>query len=280
MALSESMQPQISILITYRWLRLNGLSSTILPQHVVDLISAHFLPSDAELFSNELTVNIAIVGDDVADKIGMIYSYIHDYHCSATLDAPHLDQLRRQNERQTLRFQKAVQLSATKRVSISMHCLSEQQRSALSDGDVLTVDAVMFCFNLCHQSSLQSLKSWYREIVKLRRPRNGQNDVKPFVPLLVGTHFGAFRERLANHRISVMEQARKYAAKMGAALLFVETEPMQQINIKELFLITLSRHYHFDANIPSVSGSKLPVIEYHDHSKQSKATQVVILLIF
>ena len=131
-------------------------------------------------------------------------------------------------------------------------------------------DAVILCFNLCLESSLHSLGRWYRSMLRLRRLQSGCLAKRPLIGLLVGTHFVSFRRSLSKHRISVTEQARKYAAKMGAALLFVETASMQQINIKELFLIALSRHYHFDANIASVSGGKLPLIEYHDVTASSK----------
>lgn len=272
MALSLGLDARISMLITNRWLRLNGLDSGSLPQRVVDLIIAHCTALDGGGPSSSLTVNVLVVGDEIADKIGIISNYIDD----GDVDVNAMESLRKRSEFETVKFWKSVHLSSTKRVSISIQCLSEQRGSALLD--ILTdctIDAVMFCFNLCHQSSLHSVKKWYRESFKLHQQIQSQNESKPFIPLLVGTHFGSFRERAAKHRISVMEQSRKYAAKMGAVLLFVETEPLHQIHIKELFLIILSRHYHFDANIPPISGSKLPIIEYHDHSPKSSPTNRV-----
>ncbi len=51
---------------------------------------------------------------------------------------------------------------------------------------------------------------------------------------------------------------------MRAILIFVSTLNKQQIdmaiNIKEIFLIILSKIYHFDSNISSISNSKLPII--------------------
>eukprot|EP01084_Bolivina_argentea_P002172 4002_1 len=50
------------------------------------------------------------------------------------------------------------------------------------------------------------------------------------------------------------------------------------INIKEIFLIILSKIYHFDSNISSISNSKLPIIEYYDKyissgRRSTKSTQ-------
>ena len=204
---------------------------------------------------NELFVQIGVIGDDIADKIGLIFNYVHDNNCQHLLQNGQSIKLKRQNQSEILKLQKSVQLSSRNRVNISILCLSEIQKFKLCELCNPSIKSLIFAFNLCHQSSLQSIRKYYKECKR-------HND--SFIPILCGTNYEDFKDKASDYRISLIEQSRKYARKMKAILIFVSTLNGNQINIKECFLLILSKLYHFDANIMPINNDKLPIIEFYD----------------
>eukprot|EP01083_Nonionella_stella_P024997 68844_1 len=254
-------------LVTKRWLRIYTSNHT---QFITTNDFVHKLLDTIWTYINEdineLFVNIAVVGDDCCDKIGLIYNYIHDYNCSHLLRNGEKSRLIKQNESTILHFTKTVPLSARNRVNISIACLSQHERHHLSTICTQATKSIIFSFNLCDQNSLQNVRKWYKDCVKCCA--NGKCS---FIPILVGTNYEHFKNKAANYRISVIEQSRKYASKMSAILLFISTFDKQQININEIFLIILSKIFMFESNISAISNSKLPIIEFYDHKKKHKS---------
>ena len=250
--MSQLSKKQICIIVLNQWIRIYSSSKLLLTQKIIDLIINFFYENDM-MNIKELFVTIGIVGDDTSDKLGLIYNYINDYYME--LHDENKLRLIKENECDILKFNKRVKLSSRICVNISISCLSQLQKHKLPEICQLGTKSIIFTYDLCSISSLQSIKKWYKDCYKI-------NNL--FIPILVGTNFKDFKNKERNDRIFMIEQSRKYARKMKAILIFISSEYKQQINIKEIFLIILSKIYHFDSNIQPISNEKLPIIEFYD----------------
>jgi len=190
----------------------------------------------------------------------LICNYVDDY---SDIAQKQKQELIAQNAQRILSWQKKVYLSS-RSVNISIECLSELQKQKLPEMFVheAGVKAVIFAYDLCAMHSLQSVRKWYKQCCKCSESSASHH---AFISILVGTNYERFKAQQANERISVIEQSRKYARKMSAILVFIATANRQQINIKEVFLLILSKVFYFDSNVQAISNSKLPIIEFYDH---------------
>ena len=116
-------------------------------------------------------------------------------------------------------------------VTISVWYLGSQKEFAtLIPLVVVDSQCMIFCFDLTCQASLFSVKRWYKEAKK---------ENKKFVSFLVGTKFELFESMDDEFKKEITKQARKFAERMNATLIYCSSK--QNINIKTIFHIIISK---------------------------------------
>ena len=78
---------------------------------------------------------------------------------------------------------------------------------------LVCVDAqvLLFVFDLTQQASLFNVKNWYKEAKK---------ENKQFMPFLIGTRYELFETMDDSYKEQITRQARKFAQKMDAPLMY------------------------------------------------------------
>ena len=105
---------------------------------------------------------------------------------------------------------------------------------------------ILFVFDLTQKQSLFSVKRWYKE---------ARQENKIFMPFLIGARFDLYDELEDHHKDDITKQARKFAKKMHAPLIYCSSA--QSINVKKILKVVIAKV--FDLN-PKIN-------ECHDHRK-------------
>ncbi|BFZ55662.1 Ras GTPase tem1 [Savitreella phatthalungensis] len=111
--------------------------------------------------------------------------------------------------------------------------------------------ALLFMFDLCRKSTLNSIKEWYRQA-------RGFN--KHAIPFLIGTKYDNFVNLPAEDQEEVTRHARKYAKAMRAPLVFCSTS--HTINIQKIFKIILAKAFELKCTIPEIVEVGEPILEF------------------
>lgn len=90
--------------------------------------------------------------------------------------------------------------------------------------------AILFLFDLTRQSTLNSVKEWYRQA-------RGFN--KTAIPFLIGTKYDFFAGFPPEEQDEITKQARKFAKAMHAPLIFCSAS--HAINVQKVFKVVLSK---------------------------------------
>merc|ERR1712087_369268 len=107
---------------------------------------------------------------------------------------------------------------------------------------------ILFAFDLTQKSSMFSVKRWYKEARK---------ENKIFMPFLIGTKFDLFEELEEHHKTDITKNARKFARKMHAPLIYCSSA--QSINVKKIFKVIIAKVFNLKPKIK----------EAHDATKEA-----------
>merc|ERR1712154_266928 len=97
---------------------------------------------------------------------------------------------------------------------------------------------ILFSFDLTQKQSLFSVKRWYKEARK---------ENKIFISFLIGTKFDLFQELEDIHKTDITRQARKFAKKMHAPLIYCSSA--QSINVKKIFKVIIAKVFDLKPRI-------------------------------
>merc|ERR1712013_194666 len=115
---------------------------------------------------------------------------------------------------------------------------------------------ILFAFDLTQRSSMFSVKRWYKEARK---------ENKMFMPFLIGTKFDLFEELEEHNKTEITKNARKFARKMHAPLIYCSSA--QSINVKKIFQVIIGKvfnlkpkikeaHVEFEGNVADENGDE------------------------
>merc|ERR1712087_961470 len=107
---------------------------------------------------------------------------------------------------------------------------------------------ILFAIDLTQKQSLFSVKRWYKEARK---------ENKMFMPFLIGTKFDLFEELEEHHKTDITKNARKFARKMHAPLIYCSSA--QSINVKKIFKVIIAKVFDLKPKIK----------EAHDATKEA-----------
>ncbi|PVU90257.1 hypothetical protein BB560_006224 [Smittium megazygosporum] len=116
--------------------------------------------------------------------------------------------------------------------------------------------AILFMYDLTKRSSLNSVRSWYKQA-------KGLNE--KIIPVLVGTKYDLF---VTSSNISLEDQiiitqySRALAKAMGASLVFCSS--MHSINVNNIFKIIISKVFGLTPTFNEISEYGLPILEFNN----------------
>eukprot|EP01084_Bolivina_argentea_P296794 511210_1 len=186
---------------------------------------------------NKVVVKVGMLGDSQIGKTTLMVKYIEDKY-----DGDYIETL-------TVNYMgKRIPLKNVD-VIIRIWDLGGQREFATlmplvcSDAKV-----ILFAFDLTQKQSLFSVKRWYKEARK---------ENKIFMPFLIGTKFDLFDELEDHHKQDITKQARKFAKKMHAPLIYCSSA--QSINVKKIFKVIIAKVFDLKPKIK----------EAHDATKEA-----------
>jgi len=186
---------------------------------------------------HKVIVKVGMLGDSGIGKTSLMVKYIEDKY-----DEDYIETL-------GVNFmEKKVGLNNVD-VTISIWDLGGQREFATlmplvcSDAKV-----ILFSFDLTQKQSLFSVKRWYKEARK---------ENKIFISFLIGTKFDLFQELEDIHKTDITRQARKFAKKMHAPLIYCSSA--QSINVKKIFKVIIAKVFDLKPRIK----------EAHDATKEA-----------
>jgi Gtp-binding protein of the ras superfamily involved in termination of M-phase len=112
--------------------------------------------------------------------------------------------------------------------------------------------AILFMFDLSRKSSLNSIKTWYRQAREVN---------KTAIPFLIGTKYDIFAHKFSSdEQEEITRLARRYAAAMKASLIFCSAQAA--INVQKIFKIVLAKAFKLPCSIPLITNVGEPILEY------------------
>merc|ERR1712129_97058 len=190
---------------------------------------------------NKVVVKVGMLGDSQIGKTTLMVKYIEDKY-----DEDYIETL-------GVNFmEKTIELKNVN-VTISIWDLGGQREFATlmplvcSDAKV-----ILFAFDLTQKQSLFSVKRWYKEARK---------ENKIFMPFLIGTKFDLFDELEDHLKKDITKQARKFAKKMHAPLIYCSIA--QSINVKKIFKVIIAKVFDLKPKIKEAhDATKDALIEF------------------
>jgi len=169
------------------------------------------ISDDFKQQKNKVVVKVGLLGDSQIGKTTLMVKYMEDKY-----DEDYIETL-------GVNFmEKSIHLKNVD-VTISIWDLGGQREFATLMPLVCSeAKVILFAFDLTQQPSLYSVKRWYKEAKK---------ENKLFMPFLIGTKFDLFVELEANEKENITRQARKFAKKMRAPLIYCSSK--KSINVKK-----------------------------------------------
>merc|ERR1712087_92933 len=119
---------------------------------------------------------------------------------------------------------------------------------------------ILFAFDLTQKSSMFSVKRWYKEARK---------ENKIFMPFLIGTKFDLFEELEEHHKTGITKNARKFARKMHAPLIYCSSA--QSINAKKIFKVIIAKVFNLKPKIKEAhDATKEALVEFEGNAAEEK----------
>ena len=91
---------------------------------------------------------------------------------------------------------------------------------------------ILFCFDLMKKDTLFSVKQYYKD---------SRKENQTFMPFLIGTKFDLYDAMHVNYKNDITKQARKFAKKMYAPLIYCSSA--ESINVKRIFKLAIARMF-------------------------------------
>ena len=111
---------------------------------------------------------------------------------------------------------------------------------------------ILFAFDLTQQWSLFSVKRLYKEAKK---------ENKQFMPFLIGTKFDLFESFQNSYKEEITKQARKFAEKMNAPLIYCSAA--EGVNIKKIFKLIVAKVFDLKPKIKEqTNASRDAILEF------------------
>ena len=171
-----------------------------------------------------VVVKVALVGDAGIGKTSLMVRYVHRSFAqtAATLGVDFMERV--------------VELPQA-RVTLSLWDLGGSFQALLP---MVTQDAVAVCFlfDLTQPASLQSVRTWYRDVRALN---------KAALPFLVGTKHDALAALAAAQQAQVLEKARAYAKAMRCPLVL--TSAASGLNVAVLFKLIFLMAFGLEVDV-------------------------------
>eukprot|EP01084_Bolivina_argentea_P133373 235369_1 len=192
-------------------------------------------------WKNKVVVKVGMLGDSQIGKTELMAKYIEDKY-----DEDYIETL-------GVNFMEKTFELKNVNVTISIWDLGGQKEFAMSMPLVCSdAKVIIFAFDLTQKQSLFSVKRWYKEARK---------ENKIFMPFLVGTRYHLFSELKDDDKKDVTKQARKFAKKMHAPLVYCSSE--HSINVKKIFKIIIAKVFDLKSKIREVHNElKEAIIEF------------------
>merc|ERR1712087_485884 len=119
---------------------------------------------------------------------------------------------------------------------------------------------ILFAIDLTQKQSLFSVKRWYKEARK---------ENKMFMPFLIGTKFDLFEELEEHHKTDITKNARKFARKMHAPLIYCSSA--QSINVKKIFKVIIAKVFNLKPKIKEAhDATKEALVEFEGNAAEEK----------
>merc|ERR1719385_337128 len=201
---------------------------------------------------NQVIVKVGMLGDSGIGKTSLMVKYIEDKY-----DEDYIETL-------GVNFmEKKVGLNNVN-VTISIWDLGGQREFATLMPLVCNdAKGILFAFDLTQKSSMFSVKRWYKEARK---------ENKMFMPFLIGTKFDLFEELDEHHKTDITKNARKFARKMHAPLIYYSSA--QSINVKKIFKVIIAKVFNLKPKIKEAhDATKEALVEFEGNAAEEKGDE-------
>mmetsp|Transcript_3033 Transcript_3033/g.4607 ORF Transcript_3033/g.4607 Transcript_3033/m.4607 type:complete len:218 (+) Transcript_3033:103-756(+) len=197
---------------------------------------------------NNVVVKVGMVGDAQVGKTTLMVKYVEnkfDEEYIMTLGVNFME--------------KTITLRNTE-ITFSIWDLGGQ-REFLAMLPLVCNDAVatFFMFDLSRETTLMSVKEWYRQVRGLNKNAHA---------FLVGTKYDEFEMLPLESQQKIDKMARKYAKAMKAPLIF--TSSLKSINVQKMFKIVLSKVFDLRCNLEEVVNLGEPLLIFMDNFNPQK----------
>jgi len=147
-------------------------------------------------------------------------------------------------------FFKTIKL---KKITVTLSLWKLGQNERRQEWPLLCNDAkiFLFVFDLTRKQTLSMIREWFKRARK-------QN--KYAIPFLIGSKFDLFDKKAMNFKEEITKQARRYAKKMNAPLIFCSS--FWSINIKSIIKLIIARVFQLTPNIAEITKVGEPIVEY------------------
>mmetsp|Transcript_16495 Transcript_16495/g.23291 ORF Transcript_16495/g.23291 Transcript_16495/m.23291 type:complete len:218 (-) Transcript_16495:35-688(-) len=198
---------------------------------------------------NNVVVKVGMVGDAQVGKTTLMVKYVEnkfDEEYIMTLGVNFME--------------KTITLRNTE-ITFSIWDLGGQ-REFLAMLPLVCNDAVatFFMFDLSRETTLMSVKEWYRQVRGLNKNAHA---------FLVGTKYDEFEMLPLESQQKIDKMARKYAKAMKAPLIF--TSSLKSINVQKMFKIVLSKVFDLRCNLEEVVNLGEPLLIFMDNFNPQKS---------
>jgi len=191
---------------------------------------------------NKVVIKVGLLGDPQIGKTTLMVKYIEDRY-----DEDYIETLGVNFMEKTIHLKNVD-------VDISIWDLGGQKDfSTLMPLVCSEAKVVLFAFDLTAKQSLYSVKTWYKEARK---------ENKVFMPFLIGTKYDLFDGYDNTHKQQLTAQARKFAKKMHAPLIYCSSA--KSINVAKIFQIIVIKVFNMSASKIEEFHKELtePILEY------------------
>jgi len=210
-----------------------GNSGAFSSLHVV----SPFASTDSKGSPSDLVIEIGMVGERGTGKTSLRRRFVFKTFQSS----PEKDKL------------KIAQQSIKIKARTITFSIWDQQAQSFVTSTCENFRAFFFVFDLCAIQTLQATLGWQKQVQLLAK--------QAFATILVGTKYDLFKQLDEESRIDIVAKVRETAQKLNAAAT-VLTSSKDDINVGNLFKITLAKVLDLECFVPIVSDPLEPVVEY------------------
>jgi len=191
---------------------------------------------------NKVVIKVGLLGDPQIGKTTLMVKYVEDRYDEDYIETLGVNFL-----------EKTIHLKNVD-VDISIWDLGGQKDfSTLLPLVCSEAKVVLFAFDLTSKQSLYSVKTWYKDARK---------ENKVFMPFLIGTKYDLFDGYPATYKQQLTTQARKFAVKMHAPLVYCSSA--KSINVAKIFQVIVVKVFNMATRVEEFHNELTePILEYN-----------------